>query len=104
QHQDPSKDILAGNARGQGEHVAEELFLGLGPAGNRGWPAGACQHSHQGDNDHAHQRVLPIDRGTGVVQVVEMGDDVVQAKVVNLLNVVHDSFSVNPLTGYDSAK
>ena len=38
-------------------------------------PLALPQHCHQSDHDHAHQRVLSIDRGTRILQLMEMSED-----------------------------
>ena len=81
---------------GKSSTRSKELFLGLGPAGNGGRPTGAGQDRHQGDDDDADQGMLAIDGRTGVLQIVEMGNDFVNVAVVNLR---HDWFSENPSTG-----
>ena len=96
QHQHPAKDIFAGDAGRQRQHLPQELFLERGPASDGRRPRRARQHGHQSDDHHADQRVLPIDGRTRILQVVEMGNNLVQ---VNPVNRCHDSSSVNAPTG-----
>ena len=76
-HQDATEDILAWDAIGQVQRLDEELLLQRSPLGDRSRSVGTGQDRHQGDDDHADQRVLQIDRGAGVFQLMEMPDDLV---------------------------
>src|SRR5205085_1335807 len=56
-------------------------------------PTGPGQHGHQGDHDHADQRVLAVDAGARVLQRVEVADDLIQA---DRLRLRHGSPSGGP--------
>src|SRR5579884_2641974 len=90
-HQHAAKDILAGNAGRQGQHLPEKVLLGAGPAGNRGGAAGTGEHGHQRNDHHAHQGMLAIDGRTRILQRVEMSDDLVHRHAGKL---GHDPSSV----------
>src|SRR5439155_17738165 len=62
----------------QVEHLQEELFLQGRPAGDRGGPAGSCEHRQQRDDDHAGQGMPPVDGRAWILQFLKMDDDLVE--------------------------
>src|SRR5262249_18836940 len=78
-----AEDVLARDAVGQVQHAGEELRLEGGPPGDGGRAAGAAEHGHHGNDNDTDQRVLAVDGVTGVLQVVEVTDDLIQADVVD---------------------
>ena len=90
-HQHATKDILARHPVGQVQRVQKELFFQNGPLGNRSWSARTGQHCHQSDDDNTDQRMLQIDGGARILQLLKMQDDLVQR---DTLNVRHRSLSV----------
>ena len=78
---------------GQVQHFQEELLFQTGPPGNCRWPAGSGQYCLQSNDDHAGQGMLEVDRGSRVLPLREVTNDLVQ---IDTLNVRHRLFSVSP--------
>src|SRR5205807_567267 len=76
--------------------LGKPVLFDVRPSGNGGRPGRAGEHSHQGNDHDADQGVLPVDRRAWVLQLGEMGDDLVQT---GSLYVGHGWFSVSPVTG-----
>src|SRR5262249_55827358 len=71
------KDVLAGDAGGQGEDPFQETFFEGSPVGDGGGATRPRQDGHEGDDDDTDEGGLPVDRGAGGFEVVEVGKDLI---------------------------
>ena len=91
EHQDASEDVLAWDPAGQVQRLQKEVLFAHRPHGDGGGSAGPGQDGQQRDDNHTDQRMLQVDGGARVLQLLEMPNDLVQT---DPLNVRHDRPSV----------
>ena len=80
------KTSFLGTPSGNGNTSNNSSAFSSSRAGNRSWSSCTCQDSHQADDDDTDQRMLQVDFGTRVLEILKVPHDIVDLTLLH-----HDS-------------
>jgi hypothetical protein len=81
EHQDASVDIFGRDAVGEIQERGEPVAFVMRPLSDGGGSVGPSEDAKDGDDENTGERMFLIDRGAGVFELIEGGEEILRIEI-----------------------